>query len=102
MEWSAGGRVLEERLKELETALHNYYGALNEAALGHPGLKVEIPEKPEALVLYHQCRTLGIQIVDGGLINQPHIWLQEVALVSNIEALYESLRQKAIAESQSS
>ena len=63
--------------------------------MGHPGLNVKIPEKPEALVLYQQCKTLNLQLVDGGLVDQPHIWLQEVAVITDIEALYEVMRQKS-------
>ena len=99
MEWSAGGRLLEERLQELETALHNYFGAVNELAMDHPGLNVEVPEKPQALVLYQQCKSLGFHLVEGGLVDQPHIWLQEVAVVADIEALYDMLRRRADASS---
>lgn len=95
MEWSAGGRTLEERLNELQVALQDYFGALNELAMGHPGLSVKVPEKPEALVLYQQCEKLGLPLVSGGLMDQPHIWLQEVAVIVDTKNLYEALSGKA-------
>lgn len=62
--------------------------------MGHPGLKVEIPEKPEALVLYQQCKTMGIPLVEGGLLDQPYYWMQEYAVIMDIEALYQALAQQ--------
>jgi hypothetical protein len=42
------------------------------------GLKPEsVPEKPDALRLYDQCKSTGLPLVAGGLLDQPHIWLME-------------------------
>jgi hypothetical protein len=59
--------------------------------MGHPAMSTKVPEKPEALVRYQQCKLLGLQLVEGGLLDQPHIWLQEVAVVAETEALYNML-----------
>lgn len=95
MEWSAGGSKLEEGLQALQVALQDYYGALNELAMGHPGMNVKIPEKPEALVLYQQCEKLGLPLVSGGLMAQPFIWLQEVAVIVDTKTLYEALSKNS-------
>ena len=85
-----GGRKIEGKLVELEKALHDYHGALNELAAG---INVKPPEKPEALVLWHQCQATGLPLVEGGLLDQPHIWLQEVAVIINTEALFRRLSE---------
>ena len=85
-----GGRIVEGGLEKLEKELHNYYGALNELAAG---IDVKPPDKPEALVLWHQCQATGLPLVEGGLLDQPHIWLQEVAVIINTEALFRRLSE---------
>jgi hypothetical protein len=59
------------------------------------GLKAEIPEKPEAQLLLEMIQTTGLPLVDGGLIDQPHIWLQELAVVVQAR-----VRQDALAQAQ--
>ena len=73
----------------------NYYGSLNEMK---EGLAADLPEKPQALVLWEQCTELQLPLVSGGLMDQPFIWLQEVAVVKNVEALFKLANQRAVAE----
>lgn len=91
MEWTPGGRALEEHLAALEAALHDYFGSLNEIAMDHPGLDVKVPEKPEALVLYQQCESLNFHPVEGGLLDQPFILMQEIAVVHIVKELHEMM-----------
>ena len=39
-------------------------------------------EKPEALRRYEQAISLGIPYVDGGLQDQPYIWMQEHGVIT--------------------
>lgn len=86
MGWCVGGSKLEGKLQELRAALEDYYGGLNELK---EGLRQTVPEPPEALVYWRQCRALGIPLVAGGLLEQPHIWLLELAIVKEVEDTFE-------------
>lgn len=44
--------------------------------------------------MYDQCRAMGIPLVQGGLQDQPHIWLLEYAICQQEREL-NSLREKA-------
>lgn len=92
----AGGSRVEGGLEELRQALYNYYGAISELktlAESDPSLasQVEIPEKPEALVLWEQCQANGIPLVSGGLLDQPHIWLEEQAVVISTQRQFDAI-----------
>lgn len=87
-----GGVVLKERLDKLETALQNYYGALNEIRMG---LKPKSPPvKPKSLVEYERCKDLGLPLVEGGVLDQPYIWLQEIAIIIEQKQLFELLAKR--------
>ena len=73
-----GGRLLAYFLHELQEAIGEYYGQLNEIRLG---LTDEIPQKPEAMILYEQIQELGIPLVEGGVLDQPFIFMQEYRIV---------------------
>lgn len=93
----AGGSDLARGLDELRLALYDYYGALNEVKTlseSNPSsvATVKVPEKPEALVLWEECQALELPLVSGGLIDQPHIWLEEVHVVIEITDLFPSLK----------
>jgi hypothetical protein len=85
-------------LQELEAEILNYFGVLQEAAMVSdvaPGTNVEVPELPEAVVYYLMMQATGLPLVEGGLINQPHIFLEEINVVSSTYQLQERLtRQK--------
>ena len=89
----AGGAIVSERLDELEAALRDYFGALNEVNMG---LKVrKMPPKPKAFVQYERCKTLGIPLVEGGVMNQPYLWLQELAVIIEEETLFIFLEKQS-------
>lgn len=90
MEWCLGGRRLEEALVELEEALLNYHGTLSENEVTGSS---KVPEMPEALVLYKKCQALKLPLIEGGALDQPHIWLQEVAIIVKIEELFEAIQK---------
>ncbi len=75
----------------LRSELRNYYGALNEIEMGLKPAK--IPEKPEALALFEQCQALHIPLVQGGVRDQPHIWLMEYAVCAQERELWQALRE---------
>jgi len=90
MGWPFGERRVEEGLNELGKTLEDYFGALNQIK---EGVNVKIPDKPEALLLLQKCRAIGVPLVEGGLIDQPFIWLQEVAVVTEVTQLFEMLEK---------
>jgi hypothetical protein len=47
-----------------------------------------MPDKPEALEKLEQCEALGIPLVSGGVMDQPHIWLMEVGVVVKMRATF--------------
>lgn len=85
------GVELSERLKELESSLREYYGALNEMKMG---IRDKMPPRPKALVIYEQCQELGLPLVSGGVVEQPYIWLQEVATIVEQRTLFEILEKR--------
>lgn len=83
-----GGSRVAEQLEALREEIRDYYGALNEIKAGlHP----TIPEKPTALRLYEQCKEMGISLVAGGLLDQPHIWLREYAICLQETQLWQAM-----------
>jgi len=84
LETRRGGRTVAGKLKELENALIEYYGAMN---MLQEGLNTPIPEKPVALEKYEQCLALELPLVAGGLQDQPHIWLLEVGVIKNVQTI---------------
>ncbi len=60
-----------------------------------PGSTVEVPELPEAVIYYLKMQATGLPIVSGGLINQPHIFLEEIKVVSETYELQKRLAQKS-------
>lgn len=86
-----GGSKLEGELQDLRKELENYFGFMNEVRMG---LTTKIPEPPEALVRWHQCQTTGLPLVAGGLLDQPHIWLRELAVVIEISTLFERINRE--------
>lgn len=93
MGWSIGGRLVAEKLDALRDALYDYYGTLNElrtALESQPQLAstIVVPQKPEALVLWEQCNEMNLPLVAGGAMDQPHIWLEEWAIVREVYNLF--------------
>jgi len=68
-------------LHDLDQSLWEYYGQLNERRAGVKIKPEDIVPKPAALVRYEQARDLGIPYVNGGLVDQPYIWMQEHGVI---------------------
>ena len=75
--------------------LMNFYGSINEQKMG---VKPDSIEKPEAMILWEKCQEIGLPLVDGGLMDQPYIWLQEVAVIKNTKALFDLANQRSTPE----
>ena len=58
-------------------------------------MKIEIPELPEAVVYWQRIKATGLPLVQGGVINQPHIFLEEMRVVSETFELQQRLTQPA-------
>ena len=50
---------------------------------------MEIPEKPEALLLWEKCQAIGVPLMSGGLVDQPHIWLEELAVIISTQRQFD-------------
>lgn len=55
------------------------------------GLNPEIKDKPVAFALYEQCNKLGLPLVQGGIVDQPHIWLEQYAVCAQREQLWRGI-----------
>jgi len=88
MGWADGGSLVAGKLEKLRDEIREYYGLLNELKAG---LKVDFPEKPEAMTLYERCRSTGLPLVAGGVLDQPHIWLLEWSVIEQQIAIMESI-----------
>lgn len=53
------------------------------------GIAIKLAEKPAELVLYEQCKASGLPLVSGGLLDQPHMWMEMYTLIESIQKLYE-------------
>lgn len=94
---SPGKKVVEGGLRRLREELQDYFGALNELQAGIKGTK--IPDQPEALKKWRQCQTLGLPLCSGGVMDQPHIWLMEIAVVIEMQQLFAALERAAAEQS---
>ena len=93
MGFPPGGNIVQTRLKELEEAIDNYFGMINQIRNGIKVPQDEVVEEPEALLLYDMCKEMGIPRVAGSLEEQPFIWLQEWAVAKQRSELHEALWQ---------
>lgn len=94
-----GAELVEQKLEELRAELQNYFGLLNEIMLMNAVAKGsnsnKKPRKPEALWLYEQCKQTGLPLVSGGVLDQPHIWLQEYMICEQETTRFANLREAA-------
>jgi hypothetical protein len=79
-------------LKKLQDDIIEYYGALNEVKAGARGAG-KLPPKPDAMILYEKCKSTGLPLRAGGLLDQPHIWLLEWEVVDNTVKAMERLSE---------
>lgn len=56
------------------------------------GLKVKVPPKPEELIRYEMVNEMKIPLVAGGVMDQPHIWLLQYAIVKDVMAIFEAIK----------
>lgn len=54
-----------------------------------------MPKKPDVLVAYERCQELNLPMTSGGVMNQPHIWLQEIAVAIDEKSRFEFLEKLA-------
>lgn len=96
---NVGGSGVAEGLKSLRAAIKEYFAVLSSVKDGLP--VKSMPKKPQALLMFDQCKAMGIPLIDGGLQDQPHIWLLEYAICQQEREL-NSIHQKAKNESTNS
>lgn len=53
-----------------------------------------MPSKPEAMVIYEQMQTLGVPLIGGGLLDQPHIFMQEMGVVRDKMEMWTVVREQ--------
>jgi len=92
MGWAFGGRIVGGKLEELRAELLDYYGTLTEIS---EGINQPVPEPPEVMVLWRQCKALGLPLAAGGVLDQPHIWLLEMGVLLSVETLMETVSAQA-------
>jgi len=85
-----GNLELSRRLEELEQELQNYFGAIAEV---RANVRTTVPDKPEALLLTEQCQELGLPLVQGGVEDQPYIWIREYRLCVQTKALFDAINK---------
>ncbi len=83
-----GGSLLSGELDALREELEDYLGVKNEI---QAGLKAKLPSKPDELIRYEMCKEMGIPLVAGGVMDQPHIWLLQYGLIKNTIALFDAI-----------
>lgn len=99
MVWCLGGSLVARGLEELRQALEDFYGSINEyQALveSQPNLAstITIPDKPTSLILWEQCQAFGLPLLSGGVADQPHLWLEEVAVIRQTQQLFSAIQER--------
>jgi hypothetical protein len=72
----------------LREELENYFGMVNEIRMG---LSVTPVPKPPELIMYEQVVGMGIPLLAGGVMDQPHIWLMQYALIRNVKDMFDAI-----------
>jgi hypothetical protein len=86
-----GKLVLQRDLEALQSELENYFGQQNELLNGLT-IEDEVIEKPVELIRYEMVKAFGLPVWEGGLADQPHIWLLQYKIIDTVVRLFESLR----------
>lgn len=79
-------------MTDLERELDEYYGTLNEIRMGTGATP---KPKPDALIYYEMTVELGIPLVSGGIMDQPHIWLQMIGVIRQRQSVWRDLISNA-------
>jgi len=95
-----GRKLVEDYIDKLKVSINDYYGTINENLLTHSSKP--LPEKPEAMYIYENCKSMGIPLVSGGYNDQPHIWLIEWNIVKTQIELQERLAPKQMGDANAS
>jgi hypothetical protein len=98
---AGGGSLLAEAVDGLQVDVANYLGMLNQLAAGLRLAPEERYEMPPELRKYYQMQETGLAIWEGGLDDQPHIWLQMLGVLSSTVKTFEALRDQQNANNQS-
>jgi hypothetical protein len=90
--WPFGEEIVSKSLKQLQGEVDTYFGAINQRLAG---LTVQLPEKPEALVLTEMVQETGLPLVPGGLLDQPYIWLKEYRVCVTSKNVFDRIRENS-------
>jgi hypothetical protein len=71
--------------------MSNYLGMLNEVAIGLKIRPDRVVQMPPELKKYRQMEVTGLPIWEGGLQDQPHIWLEMMGVIAHIIKVFENL-----------
>ena len=85
-------------MEELSAILWDYFGQQNELKERIKIAPEDLIRKPEALIRYEQSKELGIPYVEGGVVDQPFIWMQEHAVIAQFFIQWNAV-QRALTES---
>ena len=82
----------QEHINAIKKEIEAYYNALNLALLSPPGAynPDSIPEKPDILISVEEIEQSGFLPMPGGLLNQPHLFMQEYFLVLTLKKMFDS------------
>jgi hypothetical protein len=99
MGWPIGGSELAGELEALRDELLDYFGAISEMRMlseSQPNLAstIKIPKKPEPLVLWEKCQALGLPLYEGGLLDQPYIWIEQVAVIMDVQTVFNAVNKR--------
>lgn len=76
----------------MKKEIESYYNKINLVALSPPGAHIEtIPEKPDILIIVERIESSGKLLLDGGLMQQPHIFMEEYYLALSLKKLFDSI-----------
>jgi hypothetical protein len=89
---TGGGSALAEYLEWLRADLDDFFGAVAEVSQGLANERAS--QKPLALIRYEQCHAMGIPLVQGGLRDQPYIWLFEWAIISQVKTVFDAINSR--------
>lgn len=84
--------ILEGELTDLRKRLDAYFGSQSESMLGFESggtlEKPDVVEKPEMLRSLEQAESLGALPYSGGIEDQPHVWIQAIAVCRNARNIF--------------
>jgi hypothetical protein len=87
-----GGRRVRDTLEKLTQELEDYLGSINELK---DGLRKDLLPKPAELILYELVKSTGLPLVQGGLLDQPYLWLRQWEIIETVKKVYSALDKQA-------